>query len=93
MIALALLIPSVALAQAPQCGPIAAIEAAIAKEYPNERLIARALAAGGSMMRVYTTESGDTFTIVMMRPNGYSCVVTFGENFELMEPEPVGENS
>ena len=47
------------------------------------------LAANGGVITLYTSEKG-TFTIVLTRPNGMSCLMAVGENFEFIQPKTAG---
>jgi len=47
------------------------------------------LAGNGGLIELYTSEKG-TFTIVLTRPNGLSCLMAVGENWEVLKtPLPV----
>ena len=47
------------------------------------------LAGNGGLIELYTSEKG-TFTIVLTRPNGMSCLMAVGENWEAVkDPTPV----
>ena len=47
------------------------------------------LAGNGGLIELYTSKKG-TFTIVLTRPNGMSCLMAVGENWEqVKEPTPI----
>ncbi len=47
------------------------------------------LAGNGGVIELFTSEKG-TFTIVLTRPNGMSCLMAVGENWEAVkDPTPV----
>ena len=62
------------------CGAHNAIVEALTKSYA-EKPAAMGLSANGSMIEVFVSTRG-SFTIVMTRPNGVSCLVTAGEGWE-----------
>ena len=71
--------PSAAQAQM-LCGPRSVVVANLEKGY-SERPISMGLASNGAIIEVFVSEKG-TFTIVMTRPNGLSCLMVAGENWE-----------
>lgn len=64
----------------------------LARDY-KETTIAIGMAANGGVLEVLTTEDGAdtrTFTIIVTMPDGKSCLLATGENFEVFEdPEMV----
>lgn len=47
----------------------------------GEYLIADMLHRDGSLLRVYATENGSTWTVTKTDPNGLECVLSSGEHF------------
>lgn len=72
-----------------QCGPREAVEKRLWEGY-KEVVVNRGLGANGMLVEVYAADSG-TFTIVLTRPNGVSCVMAVGEGFEAVnDPKTAG---
>jgi len=46
------------------------------------------LADGGHVVEVLTSDRGGTWTIIVTLPNGVSCLVAAGENWENLPPPP-----
>lgn len=70
------------------CGNHADIEKRLESGYQETRA-AVGLAANGGLIEVYTSEKG-TFTVVLTRPNGLSCLLAVGENWqEVKDHTPV----
>ena len=59
------------------CGNHEAIEKRLAENYKEVRT-GVGLAANGALLELYTSEKG-TFTVVLTRPNGLSCLMAVGE--------------
>ena len=47
------------------------------------------LAHNGTVITLYVSDKG-TFTIVLTRPNGLSCLMAVGERFSLVQPKTAG---
>ena len=70
------------------CGNHADIEKRLQTGYQEVRT-GVGLAGNGGLIELYTSEKG-TFTIVLTRPNGMSCLMAVGENWEIVkDPTPV----
>ncbi len=69
-----------ALAQQVPCGDRAKAVAHLEKNY-SETPVSIGLASNGAVVEVFASEAG-TFTIVMTYPNGLSCMIAAGENWE-----------
>ena len=54
------------------------------KEY-GETVIARGLASDGGVVEVIVNKDGSTWSIVITRPDGTSCLVASGEHWEEVE--------
>jgi hypothetical protein len=64
----------------------------LAEKY-QESPIAVGIANGGGLVEVLSTDDGQTWTIIVTRPDGWACLVAFGEdwrNMERVEPKPEG---
>jgi hypothetical protein len=72
-------ISSPAQAQA-MCGERGAVVANLEKTY-SEAPVSIGLASNGSVIEVLASPSG-SFTIILTQPNGLSCVMAAGENWE-----------
>tara|TARA_B100000315_G_C14532197_1_gene566748 strand:+ start:1171 stop:1473 length:303 start_codon:yes stop_codon:yes gene_type:complete len=68
--------------QAALCGDRAEAVASLEKKY-SEKPVSIGLASNGAVLEVFASEAG-TFTIVMTYPNGISCLIVAGENWENM---------
>ncbi len=75
--------PQFAQAQAP-CDDRAKIISRLAKKY-KETPIAVGLSARG-LVEVLSTKDGKTWTIIVTSPNGYSCLVTAGTDWQIKKP-------
>ncbi len=66
----------------------------LARKY-GEAPVAVGLTGTGGLIEVLTTKDGKTWTIIVTRPNGTSCMVAEGEGWRQLEtkPEAGGEPS
>ncbi len=62
------------------CGERRAVVANLEKTY-SEAPVSIGLASNGSVIEVLASPTG-TFTIILTRPNGLSCVMAAGESWE-----------
>ncbi len=62
------------------CGERDAIVASLEKIY-SEAPVSMGLGSNGAIIEIFASPSG-TFTIVLTRPNGLTCVMAAGENWE-----------
>ena len=62
------------------CGERGAIVASLEKTY-SEAPVSMGLGSNGAIIEILASPSG-TFTIILTRPNGLSCVMAAGENWE-----------
>ncbi len=77
--------PSAAQAQT-VCGERKAIVASLEKTY-SEVPVSMGLGSNGAIIEVFASPSG-SFTIILTRPNGLTCVMTAGEIWENL-PKPL----
>ncbi|QFU07853.1 hypothetical protein PARPLA_02141 [Rhodobacteraceae bacterium THAF1] len=98
MVTLALLVFSIALALATlpvkaegaRCAPRDVVLAHLAKKYGESRR-SIGLAGNGFVVETFASEGG-SWTVVMTRPDGISCLVASGEHFETVdEPALTGD--
>ena len=59
----------------------------------SEAPSAMGLSSTGSMLEVLTSPAGNSWTIITTLPNGMSCFVVAGENWESMKPFVVGSGA
>ena len=48
----------------------------------SEIVVAQGLAANGNMFEVLSSENGETWTVISTSPNGISCLLAAGEDWE-----------
>ena len=83
-IALAL-VSSAALAQVP-CGERAKIVGWLGVNY-KEAPVATGLSNKGALVEVLSSVDGETWTIIVTKPNGISCIVDTGQAWQPRAPE------
>ena len=76
------LLASPSYAQNAQCGPHADVVARLAGQYQETRQM-RGIANGTHILEIFAAENG-TWTAVLTDLGGQSCIVSFGEAFELI---------
>jgi hypothetical protein len=68
--------------QAPSaCGPHPDVVKALGDRF-HETQSATALTSAGTLLEVLTATDGSTWTIIVSRPDGLSCVVAAGQNWQ-----------
>lgn len=90
-LALALLLAAPAAAdEQPQgvCAERAAIVEALARQWDETR-ISLALSGAGSVIEIYVSPAG-TWSAVVTKPDGRSCIVESGTGWEAATPQPQG---
>lgn len=70
------------------CAERAAIVEALARQWDETR-ISLALSGAGSVIEIYASPAG-TWSAVVTKPNGQSCVVESGTGWEAATPQPQG---
>lgn len=63
------------------CGKRDDILAALADQY-REKPVGIGLASNGGVLELLAAESGSTWTLIFTEPNGSSCVVAEGEDWQ-----------
>jgi hypothetical protein len=68
--------------QAPTaCGPHTEVIKALGDKF-HETQAATALTSAGTLLEVLTARDGSTWTIIVSRPDGLSCIVAAGQNWQ-----------
>ncbi len=73
------------------CGERRTVVANLEKTY-SEAPVSIGLASNGAVIEVLASPSG-SFTIILTRPNGLSCVMTAGENRENLPKRLAGAHT
>ena len=73
--------PAAAGQPAAACGPHTEVIKALGDKF-HETQSATALTSAGTLLEVLTASDGSTWTIVVSRPDGLSCVVAAGQNWQ-----------
>ena len=63
------------------CGPHTDVIKALGDKF-HETPAATALTSAGTLLEVLTARDGSTWTIIVSRPDGLSCIVAAGENWQ-----------
>lgn len=63
------------------CGPHTDVVKALGDRF-HETQSAMALTSAGTLLEVLTANDGATWTIIVSRPDGLSCVVAAGQNWQ-----------
>jgi hypothetical protein len=85
-IALVLCLSSPALAQL-QCNTRDSVLSLLANKY-KEAPIAAGVTNTGKLVEVLSTGDGNTWTIIVTKPGGLSCLVAAGEGWKIMKAVP-----
>lgn len=56
------------------------------KSAHGELPVSIGLGANGSVFELFSSGEGNTWTLVMTKPNGYSCLIMSGENWTPIAP-------
>jgi hypothetical protein len=79
-----LVLPLAAKAE-PACGHHADVLKELADRY-KETPVALGLASNGNLLEVFSTDNGATWTIIVTSPNGTSCLVAAGQDWQPTKP-------
>jgi hypothetical protein len=82
--------PTPARADPQVCGARAEILAELTKRY-SEAPVAVGLANSGVLVEVLSSDKGSTWTIIVSQPDGTSCLVAAGKEWQDL-PHPVGHD-
>jgi hypothetical protein len=77
------LAPVAASAQQAPCGPTGAVEKRIHDQY-GETIVGAGVVAGGTLFTLANPETG-TFTVLLRRPDGQTCVMIGGTGYATLE--------
>ena len=88
MILVLLLAPSLAVAQS-ACLPHGKMVDLLDGRYSEQR-VSVGLETGGRLIEVFATADGGTWTMVMTTPNGVTCVIAAGLEWQDVEPKGNG---
>ena len=83
------ILAAIILAQQAPCGPTGTVEKRIAKEY-GESIVGAGMAPGGAAMFTTVNPETGTWTILLRRPDGQTCVLMGGTGYAIQEPEKPG---
>lgn len=67
------------------CGDPDALAAKLAEKY-DERAVAFGIGLDGSLLQIFAAPDGETYTVVVQRPDGDACAVAAGENWTDIPP-------
>lgn len=87
----ALISATAAAGQGTSCGPRDAFADALAEKY-GEHPRMRAL-NGNSMMEIFVSPDGKTFSVLVTNPSKMSCLVSSGTDVIMLEPPALGAPS
>lgn len=73
--------PAFASQHTPTCDKRPAVMSQLENKY-SEKPVAIGVANNGGIVEVLTTKEGNTWTIVITLPNGMTCLVAAGEDWE-----------
>lgn len=76
-------------AQTPNCGPRDAVLAMLATKYHETRR-GMGIGANHTLMELFASDTTGTWTVAVSTPDGMMCLVSSGESFEAVKPEPLG---
>ena len=79
------------LIQAQPCGPTGIVEKRIAKEY-GESIVGAGITPGGILFTLTNPDTG-TFTILLRRPDGMTCVLMGGTGYTAQEAVKAGDDT
>jgi hypothetical protein len=84
VLAAASAMPMAASAAPANCGPRPDLLKQLANKY-SEAPVAIGLSNTGALVEVLTSDSGDTWTILVSKPDGTSCLVAAGEEWQALK--------
>ena len=84
-----LLAANAAVAQEPRCAIHDDISRVL-EQHHAEVPVALGLSSAGKLVQVFSTEDGATWTLVLTRPDGLSCIVAAGRHWEMAAPDRLG---
>ena len=72
------------------CGGLADARAELQTKW-GEELIGRGLMPTGNALAFFTDATGDTFTVLVVFPDGTACVAASGTGWEILPPPAPGQ--
>jgi hypothetical protein len=72
-----------------QCSQRTLVLTTLSDKY-EEKPVAMGLASNGGVLEVLSNGEGSTWTIIVTMPNGMSCMVAAGENWEQIQQTSLG---
>jgi len=75
-------------AQQPPCGPTGTVEKRIHDQY-GETIVGAGVVAGGILFTLANPDT-QTFTILLRRPDGMTCVLMGGTGYAMQDPIKAG---
>ncbi|MCI0429844.1 MAG: hypothetical protein L0210_04795 [Rhodospirillales bacterium] len=90
LLAATVAVPLTAVAAPATCGARKELLAKLVQQF-RESPAAVGLSSDGTLVEVLTNEDGSTWTIMVSRPDGVSCLVAAGESWQEMKREARGE--
>lgn len=85
-VALTLMLGAAPVAAAGACAAHEAVAKQLEHRYA-EAPVARGLAQSGKLLQVFSAKDGQTWTVVMIRPDGISCIVATGRFWQEVTPK------
>ena len=79
------------IAQQPPCGPTGAVEKRLVDLY-GETVVGAGIVAGGVLFTTANPETG-TFTLMLRRPDGLTCIIASGTGYAVQEAVKAGEDT
>jgi hypothetical protein len=92
LVVLTAVLPSAARATPAFCAERARIAERLETEY-SEQLVGGGMQSQTGLIEVWAATTGATWTILMTRPDGTSCVMATGTDWVTPKPVPAGEAS
>lgn len=74
-----------AAAQQPQCAPLERVEGLLAEKYQETRRV-EGITAQGPLLALYASAQGETWTLVLIRPDGLACMFASGTELVVRKP-------
>lgn len=81
LVVAALIAATPALADGPVCTDRHTVLSHLSQEY-SETPVAMGVANNGGVIEILSSKSGKSWTIILTMPNGVSCMIAAGENWE-----------
>lgn len=71
------------------CGDRKSIVTQLAEGYLEESR-GRGLTNNGTILEIFASPGGETFSVVLSAPDGQSCLIAAGESWQQVAPKPKG---